>query len=661
MVARTEGAPLGGRRRLRRLADVVGAVAYVIEVNARRVLVAFGLLLVLVLLVGARDLVDGLFGLVGALPFLAIQLLFASFALIAQFAVLMWFLSRPRKYVVTPDNPQIGLSFDNYRGQPDLLEHARSTVRILQGVPQFRERGGEMPRGMLLSGAPGTGKTFLAACIAAEAKLPFIYIDASSLSSMWFGVDALIVISLFRQARALARKYAPPGHPGACILFMDELDSIGMSRGGVMGGGPVATTAGFFGYGRFALNTLLNQMDSLGQHVEDRWSRRLLRWLGLIRGPVPPKPVVFVIGATNRPEVLDPALTRPGRLDRMLEVYPPDAEGRRDIIEHYLSQKAHDPDIPIDLMVADSIGWTPVMIKTIINEALIVAHDEGREALTYKDWLAAADARTLGLKQPIRQMPEEDRRAIAYHEAGHAVVARYVQPENRILKATIIRRGGALGVVQPRPREERYTRHARQIEADIMTYLGSRAVEEVILGTKMAGASSDLLNATQLALNYCAHLGMGSSLIVVPPAGPLSYPMPVTRMADALLDLLMEETKRLIREKEYVVHAVAAALMEKGELIGPELDAVFEAADRAHPDQAGPFQRRLVVLPKLFETREEGEGEAPTAVADAAAMGPAAADPTGWATTVVRSGDGGRLGAAPSLPAPPADLPLDPR
>jgi ATP-dependent Zn protease len=357
---------------------------------------------------------------------------------------------------------------------------------------------------------------------------------------------------------------------------------------------------GMMGGGSYGLNTLLNQMDSLGDLVEDRWSRKVLRWFGLIRGPIQPKPLVFIIGATNRPQVLDPALTRPGRLDRILEVYTPDAEGRRDIILHYLRQKAHDPEMPIEFMVADSMGMTPIWIKTIINEALVIAYEDGREQLTYKDWLAAADVRTMGLKQPIRSMLPEDRRSIAYHEAGHAVVARYLKPEDRILKASIIRAGDALGVVQRTEREERHTLHARQIEVDIMIALGSRAVEEEILGTKMAGASGDLQNASARALAYCAGLGMGSTLLVLPPTGPLQYPLPVAKMADTLLDLLMEETKRLVREKEYAIHAVAQALLEKEELIGQELEEVFVAADAANP-QAGPaFERKLISLPKLF-------------------------------------------------------------
>jgi cell division protease FtsH len=575
-------------------------LAFVISTNRRRMILALAVVGSAVAALGAAGVIAGVGSLMGTLPQLAVSLTFAAAYIIFQFGIMFWFLSRPRKYTVTPDDAQIAMRFENYRGQPDLLEHAKSTVRILQGVKEFERRGGEMPRGLLLSGRPGTGKTFLAACIASEANLPFIYIDASSLRGMFWGMTELMVMKLFRDARGLARRYAERGKRGACIIFMDEIDSIGMNRGGGQGNASGMMGGMMFGGGT-GLNTLLNQMDSLGEFVEDRLRYKVLRWFGLIRGPVQNKPLVFVIGATNRPEVLDPALTRPGRLDRMLEVYPPDAEGRRDIINHYLAQKAHDPDIDIEMMVADSIGWTPIAIKTTINEALIHAHDDGRAYLTYKDWLAAGDERSLGLKQPIREMLSDDKHALAYHEAGHAVAAYYLQPENRVLKATIIRSGDALGLVQRSEREERHTRHARQIETDIMVSLGSRAVEEVILETKMAGASSDLMNASRLALWYCADLGMGSSLLVVPTNTAMGYPMPVARMADSLLDMLMAETKRLMQEKEYAVHALAQALLDQGELIGEELEAVFRKADAENPDKAQPFQRRLIALPRVFQ------------------------------------------------------------
>jgi cell division protease FtsH len=408
---------------------------------------------------------------------------------------------------------------------------------------------------------------------------------------------------------------------------------MGMGGGGMMG---------MMGGGGMGLNTLLNQMDSLGDFVEDRLRYKILRWFGLVRGAVTNKPLVFVIGATNRPEVLDPALTRPGRLDRILEVYPPDAEGRRDIIRYYLNQKAHDPGMDIELMVADSIGWTPVKIKTIINEALIKAHDAGREYLTYKDWLAAEDERSLGLKQPIRSMLAEDKRALAYHEAGHAVAAYYLQPENRVLKATIIRSGDALGVVQRSEREERHTRHARQIETDIMVSLGSRAVEEVILDTKMTGASSDLMNASRMALYYCAEVGMGSSLLVTPVSTAMGYPGPVAKMADTLLELLMAETKRLMLQKEYALHALATALIERGELIGEELEEVFRRADAAaSPEAVKPFQRQVIVLPRFFQG-----GAAPTGNWQGQEVGAAAAS---FAPTV-----------APAAVAPAAVAPREP-
>jgi cell division protease FtsH len=623
----------------------------VLEHNKKRLLILLGIAALVLFFYGIRSVFEGLAALVGQMPGLLITLVFYAFAFIAQFGALMWFLSRPRTYTVTPDDPQIGLGFEDYRGQPDLVDHAKTLVRILGGVERFKAAGGEMPKGMLLSGQPGTGKTFLAGVIAAEAKLPFIYIDASSLRSMWMGVDALIIISLFRKARGLARKYAKPGTPGCCILFMDEIDSIGMSRGGVQGGqqqggmGPM----GMFGGMGMSLNTLLNQMDSLNAHVEDRFKMRVARWLGLVRGPVPPKPLVFVVGATNRPDTLDVALTRPGRLDRSLIVYPPDGEGRKDIIQHYLSKKAHDDTCDVDMMAQDSIGWTPIHIKTIINEALIVAHEDGRESLSYKDWLAAADMRFLGLKQPISKMSADDKRAVAYHEAGHAVVTRYLKPEDRMQKASIVRRGDSLGVVSRSEREERHQLHARQIEVDIMISLGSRAVEEIILGTKLAGASSDLQNATGRALMYVAMLGMGSTLLVSPSNMMAGYPGPVLTLADKMLQELYEETKRLIREKEYAVHAVAAALMERQELIGSELDEIFAYADEAHPDKATPFVRKPLVLPSMDELMKNGSnGHMPALAVPGVPAQPVPGQPPG------PPGQPGPVpGPVPPLPVPP--------
>ena len=607
-------------------------LAFIWNKNLIRLLIVLMVVTAMIAANGTVQFLESIVGLIAAVPAFALQLSFAASYIIFQFGILFWFLSRPRKYTVTPDDPQIGLSFENYRGQPDLLEHARTTVGILRGVKEFELRGGEMPKGMLLSGAPGTGKTFLAACIAKEANLPFVYIDASSLQGMFIGMTQLMIMKLFRDARGLARKYAEPGRRGACILFMDELDSIGQARGTQMGGMAIG---GFMGGGSMGLNTLLNQMDSLGELVEDRWRYKVLRWFGLIRGPATNKPLVFVIGATNRPEVLDQALVRPGRLDRMLVVHLPDADGRRDIIAHYLSGKRHDPEIPMELLINDSMGWTPVMIKTIINEALIHAHHDGREFLTYKDWLDAADERALGLKQPIRSWNLTDRRETAYHEAGHAVAARYLRPEHRLSKATIIRRGHALGYVQQRPREERTSLYARSIETQIMTSLAGHVVENRFLDTLSTGPSSDLRWATSAAEDYVGSLAMGPTKVIIP-MRPNDPPIgPVIVAAHELLDQLYEETERLLREKEPAIHHLAKALIERDELIGDELEAVFAEVEAAHPKLLEKFERRIIQfrdfapMPPIGaegwtpppKPPEEGETEEPAA-SEGAARGP---------------------------------------
>jgi cell division protease FtsH len=589
-----------------RVQSFVSAAAYFIERNRGRAVILLILLTFLVMQNSFHALIAATIGLVGFLPQFAIQLSFAVVFIGAQFFMMFYWLSRPRKYVVTPDDVQIGVNFESYRGQPDLLDHARSTVAILRGVKEFELRGGEMPKGLLLSGGPGTGKTFLASCIASEAKLPFVYLDASSLQGAFIGTSQLMVMKLFRDARGLARKYAEPNKRGACIVFLDELDAIGQSRGGQMGGMGLGLGGmmGGMGGGSQGLNALLNQMDSLTEHIEDRWRYKMLRWFGLIRGPAKNRPLIFVIGATNRPEVLDAALIRPGRLDRIIEVHPPDADGRRDIINFYLSKKAHDPEIDIDLMVLDSMYWTPILIKTVINEALIVAHDARREQLTYKDWLAAADERADGIKQPIRSWHRDDRRKTAYHEAAHAVVARYVLQESRISKATIIRRGHALGMVVPKPKEERTSMFRRTIESNIMVFLAGHVIETRYLKDLSTGPSSDLQGATARAVYYVSQWAMGPTKIVWPIKPGDMPPPPFVTAANELLDQLYAETERLVLQKMTAVHYVARALIERDELIGEELEDVFLEAESVDPTLTQPFERKLLQF-RTFSPRPE--------------------------------------------------------
>jgi hypothetical protein len=400
-----------------------------------------------------------------------------------------------------------------------------------------------------------------------------------------------------------------------------------MNRGGQSSGGMMM--AGMMMGGGQGLNTLLNQMDSLANLVEDRWRYKIMRWFGLIRGPVADKPLVFIIGATNRPEVLDPALIRPGRLDRMIVVHEPDAEGRRDIIDHYLSKKQHDPDLPMELLISDSMGWTPIMIKTIINEALIHAHQDGRDFLTYKDWLDAADERTMGLKQPIRAWNLTDRKETAYHEAGHAVAARYLRPSYRISKATIIRRGHALGYVQQKPLEERTSMYARWIETQIMVSLAGHVVESRFLDTLSTGPGSDLQAATNSAVLYVSRFGMGPTKLIAPVMPGQLPPGPFVVAVHEMLDDLYAETERLLREKEPALHHLARALIDRDELIGDDLEEVFVDVERAHPELLNKFERKIIPFRDFAPPeRQIGENWVPQpAVQQEAASEPAASEP----------------------------------
>jgi cell division protease FtsH len=312
----------------------------------------------------------------------------------------------------------------------------------------------------------------------------------------------------------------------------------------------------------------------------------------------------------------------------MLVVHAPDADGRRDIIAHYLAKKRHDPDIPMDLLVTDSMHWTPVMIKTIINEALIHAHQDGRDFLTYKDWLDASDEREMGLKQPIRSWNLTDRLETAYHEAGHAVAARYLMPEQRIAKATIIRRGHALGYVQHSDREERTSLYARSIESGIMVSLAGHTVEDRFLDKLSTGPSSDLMGASIRAERYVGQLAMGPTKLVLPFPPGQPPPGPILVAAHELLDQLYEETVRLLREREPALHHLAKALIERDEIIGQDLEDVFAEVEERHPELKRPYERKLITFRDFAPPPQQRLNEWMPAATTPQGQAPAARD--GW-------------------------------
>src|SRR5205823_3744150 len=262
-----------------------------------------------------------------------------------------WFIGRPRIYWILPG--ETGVGFKDYVGNPEVLEVARRVVTLLRGVKEFSAMGGDITRGVLLIGPPGTGKSYLAQCISTEAGIPFGYLSAPSIQGMFMGMDVMRVWGLSNKANKLARKY------GACILFLDEIDAIGRSRGGAMGGMGMGAMGGMFGGGGSGgLNELLNQMDPLPKYT---WKARMLRKLGF-KVAKSQRQAVLTMAATNIAEVLDQALLRPGRFDRKIVVDYPDFDGRKEIIEYYLAKVSHE-ELDLDQFGNDTIGYSPVAIK----------------------------------------------------------------------------------------------------------------------------------------------------------------------------------------------------------------------------------------------------------------------------------------------------------
>jgi cell division protease FtsH len=499
-----------------------------------------------------------------------------------QFSLMYFFMARTRIYWVRPG--ETGVSFKDYQGNPEVLEAARRVVTLLKGAKEFKKMGGDVTRGILLIGPPGTGKSYLAQAISTEAGVPFGYLSAPSLTSAWMGMGNIKVMNLFRKARRFAREY------GACILFIDEIDAIGGARSsslqgtGAMGmesGGlhKVMMGMGGMGAGSGLLNELLLQMDPPPQ---DSWWGKLLRTLRLRRGKTE-MPPVLTMGATNIAESLDAALLRPGRFDRKIAVEPPDADGRREVIEYYLSKVKHEP-MPLDRMVSDTIGYTPVAIKYCVNEATIHAHFDNRAAINYWDFTQARETHEWGLKQPIRSMSYEERRRIAYHEAGHAYVMVKLLKKERLTKVTIVRHGSALGFAAWKPEEEIHTRTKDELLDRIKISLGSRAAEELFLNIQMSGVTGDLQSATGLAAMMVGAYGMDESFFSY-----LTFGMQGLNAGDikprieGILQEQYRQVKQLIDQNREAVIAIAEALILRNELTDIDVKEILDRVEAEHP------------------------------------------------------------------------------
>jgi cell division protease FtsH len=499
------------------------------------------------------------------------RFVFAILFVIIQFGAIFWFMSQTKVEVIRPGDPKT-LTFADYKGQERLVEMVRQWLSLLSDRGDFQRMGGRFINGLLLYGPPGTGKTLLAKCMAGEADVAFISVEGSGFRGMFWGMDVLRMISFIRRARKLAREY------GACIAFIDEIDAVGMSRGGVMGGrGPVGMgMGGMMGGGTGALTRLLYEMD--GVEEKTRSERIIAKINQLFRRPIPPRNWhVLFMGSTNRPDVLDPALTRPGRFDRMLEVSPPDKTGRREIVNYYLSKIKTDDTVDVEAIVQDTAWATPAKIMAAITkDAVRLALFDGRSAVGQKDIDQAFQEQAFGLERPIEEMEESQRRQIAYHEAGHAIAFHYFRPEKRIVRATIIGRGGGtLGYVQPVARYEEYARPLRTIAADIMVSLAGHVATKVFLGEYWTGAYSDF----DKVRNDIAHL---AALGYFGP--PLRGPEAVygtdyrNKEIEQFWQQLEEQCERFIHAHTAEVEAIAEALLEKESLSGEEVIQIIENA-----------------------------------------------------------------------------------
>jgi ATP-dependent Zn protease len=514
---------------------------------------------------------------------MAMQLMFAAVFALFQIYIMFFAIARPRTFWLKPG--ETGITFNDYKGNPQVLEMAREVVMLLKGTKEFKQMGGEVIRGLLLEGDPGVGKSYLAQAIATEAGLPFGYCSAASLQSPFVAGGMLSIKALYKKANKLADQH------GACILFLDEIDAIGQKRnggnqgGGMMGGGMMG---GMMGGGSGLINELLVQMDP--PPVFDGWKRKFLRWLGLDLGSK--KAVrrnVLTIGATNLVQTLDEALLRPGRFDRKITVDLPDSEGRREIIEYYLDRVNHE-NVPIDRFVYETIGYTPVAIRYVINEAVVRAHFDGRDAVTYRDLIAARDLHEYGLRQPIRGMSRDEKRNIAYHEVGHAISQLLLKPHERIVKLTIIRHGDALGFMAPKPKDERNLTSKDEMEAEMQVFLASRAAEEIFLGTVYNGFYGDLMGATQIAVSYCNLLGMNGHLSSSRILGDGAVSVVEV---EGLLKVQYQKVKSLLLANQDVCHALAAELIEKEELLGDEIMAVVDKYEHVLTNDAREIGFRL--------------------------------------------------------------------
>lgn len=493
---------------------------------------------------------------------------------------------------------EIGSSFDDVKGMGIVLDEVVKSLNLFLGFKTFREQMGGTPRrALLFEGPPGTGKTYMAKAMAREAGVPFMFVSASAFQSMYYGQTNRKIRSFFRTLRKSARQ------EGGAIGFIEEIDAIGGARSGMRATPLEDEHRSVERSGREGIsgvvNELLIQMQSFdeptfGGRVRAGLIDWINRWLPDDR-QIRKRPAgaanVLLIGATNRASDLDPALLRPGRFDRAIHFDLPSRRGRREIIDYYLDQKAHVPDLDReerrDQLAAMSFGYSPVMIEHLFDEALVWALRDGRSAMDWADVQQAKMTEEIGLKQPV-EYTEEEKRIIATHESGHAVVAYLVGRGRRLEVLSIIKRREALGLLAHSESEERFTKTRSEIAAMIKIAFGGLVAEELFFGESGTGPAGDLAAATQTASAMVGAYGMAGSLVSVEAVepGPISEGLvkkvlgdtDMRRAVEHILDKSKQEVRALLDTHRHLVEALRDELLCSEELVGDEIIDVVEKA-----------------------------------------------------------------------------------
>lgn len=486
-------------------------------------------------------------------------------------------------------NHQKKVTFKDVAGVEEAKEELQEIIEFLKEPQKFQKLGGRMPKGVLLMGPPGTGKTLLARAIAGEASVPFFSISGSDFVEMFVGVGASRVRDLFEQGK----KNAP------CIIFIDEIDAVGRHRGAGVGGGHDEREQ--------TLNQLLVEMDGFESNEG-----------------------VILIAATNRPDVLDPALLRPGRIDREVVVTLPDIKGREGIIKVHTRRIPFAKDVDISILARGTPGMSGAQLANLVNEAALNAARFDRKSVAMADFEEAKDKVLMGKERKSMIMSDEEKRNTAYHEAGHALAAHLLPDADPLHKVTIIPRGRALGVTMQLPAEDKYSYTREYMEASLTILLAGRVAEELVLGSCTTGASNDLERVTERARKMVCEWGMSEEI------GPLSYgkkeeqiflgreiaqhqdysentAMQIDKEVKKVVMVAFANAKKLLEENRDALILVAEALLEYETLDGNEVTAVIkgekihrepevEPPDAPEPEQEEKEQEKS--LPSLVNPDE---------------------------------------------------------